>query len=98
VRIVRPATGSSAVSMLSRLMTLEVDVMKKDRNSPFTELLVGAQRLQRRNRRARRIGGVVGTALRMAAAISLFRKLGPRRTGRLIAFAASSELNRARNS
>lgn len=39
---------------------------------------------------------MVGPALRTAAAISLARKLGPRRTGRLIAFVAGDRYARSR--
>ena len=74
--------------------------MTKDAKEPFIELLAGAQRLQRRNRRTRRIlalsAGMAGPALRTAAVLSLARKLGARRTGRLIAVVAGAEFARSR--
>jgi len=39
---------------------------------------------------------MIGHALRTAAVISLARKLGPRRTGRLIAFVAGDRYARSR--
>lgn len=74
--------------------------MKKNQAEMLAELVSAAHRLKRRNRRARRIAAVwtsvIDPALRMAAVISLVRKLGPRLTGRLLAAAAGNELARSR--
>jgi hypothetical protein len=76
--------------------------MKKNHTETLTELMAVAHGLQRRNRRARRIVAfsttMIGPALRTAAVISLLRKLGARRTGRLLAAVAGSELARSRRS
>jgi hypothetical protein len=79
---------------------LEVDLMKKNNTETFAELVGAAHHLQRRNRRARRVvafsTSMIGPALRTAAVISLVRKLGPRKTGRLLAAVAGNELARSR--
>jgi hypothetical protein len=68
----------------------------------LAEFVAAAHHLQRRRRRARRIlafsASMVGPALRAAAAISLARRLGSRRAGRMLAVAAGSELVRSRRS
>jgi hypothetical protein len=65
-------------------------------------LVAAAHQLQPRRRRARRIvafsASMIGPALRAAAVVSLVRKLGSRRTGRLLAVAAGNELLRSRRS
>ena len=74
--------------------------MKKNQAEMLAELVSAAHRLQRRNRRARRIvavsTSVISPAIRMAAVISLVRKVGPRQTGHLLAAAAGNELPRSR--
>jgi hypothetical protein len=74
--------------------------MKKNHTKTRAELVTAAHRLQRQNRRARRMvafsTSMIGPALRTAAVISLVRKLGPRRTGRLLAAVAGHELARSR--
>jgi hypothetical protein len=81
-------------------MTRRVDWMKNDRKEMLTELLAGARRLHRRNRRIRHVLAfstrVAGPALKTAALLSLARTLGPRRTGRLLVVVAGSELARSR--
>ena len=74
--------------------------MKKNNAETLAELVAAAHGLQRRNRRAGRIvassARMIGPALRTAAVISLLRKLGPRRAGRLLAAVAGSEIARSR--
>jgi hypothetical protein len=74
--------------------------MKKNHAESLAKLVPPAHRMERRNHRARRVAAfsmsMIGPALRTAAVISLVRKLGPRRTGRLLAAVAGSELARSR--
>jgi hypothetical protein len=76
--------------------------MTKNHAETLAELVAVAHRLQRRNRSARRTvafsTSMIGPALRTAAVISLVRKLGPRRAGRLLAAVAGNELARSRRS
>jgi hypothetical protein len=73
--------------------------MKKNHTETLAGL-VAAHRLHRRNRRARRTGAfltsMIGPALGTAAVISLVRKLGTQRTGRLLAAVAGHDLARSR--
>ncbi|MFL5954656.1 MAG: hypothetical protein ACJ76I_11170 [Gaiellaceae bacterium] len=74
--------------------------MKKHQNDTLVELVAAAHRLHRRTRRAGRVVSfsmsMIGPALRTAAVISLARRLGPRRTGRLLAAVAGNKLARSR--
>ena len=74
--------------------------MKKNHVKTLAALVTVARSLQRRNRRARSVvafsASMLGTALRTAAVISVLWKLGPRRTGRLLAALAGNELARSR--
>jgi hypothetical protein len=72
--------------------------MKRHQKETLVGLVASAHRLHARDRRARRIvsfsTSMIGPALRTAAVISLVRKLGPRRTGRLLAAVAGNKLAR----
>jgi hypothetical protein len=74
--------------------------MKSNHTEARAELTAAAHRLQRRDRRNRRAVAfsmhMFGPAIRAAAVISLVRKLGARRTGRLLVAVAGSELARSR--